>query len=552
MKDWIIRLALLASLVAGAVWFDRVRRERPERVAEATAKKILLLGNGTEVATLDPQIANGQPEHLVFTSIFEGLVTSAARNPDENAPGTASSWEHSPDFSRWTFHLRPEAKWSDGRPITARDFIWSYRRILNPDLAAEYASMLYPLRNAQEFNEGRITDFAEVGVHAPDDHTLDLNLTGPMPYLIGMLKHYSWMPVPRHAIERAGAVTDRASRWTRAGNMVCNGPFKLKEWRFTHSITVEKNPLYWDAANVKLQGIKFYPIVSDSTENRAFRDGQLHGTLTVPLAKIPEYRGSKDPCFHLEPQLSVYFYRINVTKPPLDNKLVRKALALAIDRESLIKNVLRAGQEPAAGLTPYPERLGYKDAPRVMRFDVAEAQRLLAEAGFPNGEGFPKFDILINTNEGHRIIGEAVQEMWRKHLNIPVGIHNQDWGVYLESQRRMDYSICRAAWSGDYPDPYTFLGMFRTGDGNNETGWSNARYDELLARSMTEPDAQRRFHILHDAEEILLDEVPVLPVYWYMHAFLLRPEVKNWWPSLLEYRCYKALDLAPLPRPPDH
>lgn len=535
-----IGLRVATVLLVGALlyWFHCVRTNRPQRVAAAALAGQLLLGNGSEVGSLDPHLATGQPEHMIFSALFEGLVTSAVDNPDSNAPGAASSWE-TEDFIHWTFHLRPEGKWSDGKPLTAQDFVWSYQRILTPDLLAQYASMLYPLKNAQEFNEGKLTDFSQVGVQAADDHTLKFTLTGPMPYLLGMMKHYSWFPVPRHVIERFGKMTDRETRWTRAGNMVGNGAFHLKEWRFTHSITVDRNPYYWDAATVKLNEIVFLPIKSDATEERAFRDGQLHATLTMPLPKIPEYRNK--PVFQEDPLLSVYFYRINITKPPLNNKLVRKALALAIDRESLIKNVLRAGQKPAVGFTPHPESLGYNDAPRVLHFDPVEARRALAEAGYPDGKDFPKFDILINTSEGHRTIAEAIQEMWKEHLHIPVGIHNQDWQVYLESERQLDYAVCRAGWVGDYPDPFTFLSIWRSGDGNNETGWGNARYDELLNLSSLEGDAVKRLALLREAESILLDELPVLPIYWYVHTYLLRPEVKGWKPSTLDHRCYKAI-----------
>lgn len=546
VKTWLIRILVLALLAGAVAWFAKERGNRPNRVVAATAKGLLLLGNGTEVGTLDPHLATGVPEHLVFSAMFEGLTASAADDPDNNVPGMAESWEQSTDGKEWTFHLRPNLKWSDGHPLTAQDFLWSYQRMLSPDLAAEYASMLYPLKNAKEFNEGKIKDFAEVGVKAPDDLTLKFTLTGPTPYLLGVLKHYSWFPVPRHVIEKLGSMTDREVRWTRTGVMVSNGPFRLKEWRFSDSITLEKNPNYWDAANVKLNGIKYYPISSDSTEERSFANGQLHATLTMPIPKIQVYRDRKSPFFKSAPQLSVYFYRINVTKPPLNDKRVRMALALAIDRESLIKNVTKAGQSPAVGLVPYPERLHFPPC-NVMKYDVAEAKRLLAEAGYPNGAGFPKFEILINTNEGHRIIAEAIQEMWKINLNIPVGIHNQDWGVYLESQRKLDYNICRAAWSGDYTDPFTFLSMWHTDDGNNQTGWSNKKYDELIDQSMQEPDPAKRFQMLHEGEQILLDEVPVIPIYWYMHPCLVRTSVKNWKESLLQYRCYKAMELVPTP-----
>lgn len=546
VKTWLLRLLFLLPAAAGLLWLAKARGNREPRAVTAAREGVLLIGNGAEVSTLDPQLATGQPEHMVFSALFEGLVAPAPGNPDANAPGAAARWETN-DQVHWTFHLRPGLKWSDGTPLTARDFAWSYRRLLTPELLGQYASMLYPLRNAQEFHEGRITDFSQVGVEAAGDLVLKLTLTGPMPYLLGMMKHYTWYPVPRHVVERFGKAADRETRWTRPGNLVGNGPFRLKEWRFTHSITVERNPHYWDAAAVRLNRIVFLPIKSDATEERAFRDGQLHATMTMPLPKVPEYRREQPQFFHEDPLLSVYFYRINTTRPPLQDKRVRRALALAIDRESLIRNVLRGGQKPAVGLTPHPESMGYHDAPRVLTFDPAAARRLLAEAGFPEGRGFPRFDILINTSEGHRTIAEAIQEMWKKHLGIPVGIQNQDWQVYLESQRQLDYTVCRAAWVGDYPDPYTFLGIWRTGDGNNETGWSNPRYDELLRLSCLEGDTAKRFALLREAETILLDELPILPVYWYVHTYLMRPELKGWVPSVLEHRCYKALALEPNP-----
>ena len=540
MKTWLIRLGLLALLTAGVLAFHESRMHREARTVMAARNKILLVGNGTEVETLDPHLANGIPEHAVISSLMEGLVAPAAENPDADAPGAAASWEQK-DFTVWTFHLRPNGKWSDGTPLTAHDFVYAYQRILSPDLGASYGQMLYPLLNAEEFNGGKLKDFTQVGVKALDDITLQLTLTGPTPYFPGMLKHYSWFPVPRHVIEKFGTMTQRDTPWYKPGNQVGNGAFKLKAWRFTHYVAVERNPFYWDAATVKLNEIHFFPIVSDATEERAFQDGQLHVTEMVPLSRIPYYR-QQPQVYHEDPHLATYFYRVNTTKPPFNDKRVRRALALAIDRESLIRNVLRAGQKPAVGLTPAGCSAGY-ETPQGVTFNPAEAARLLAEAGYPGGKGFPKFEILINTLESHRTIAEAIQEMWRKHLNIPVGILNQDWQVYLDSQRKMEYDVCRAGWVGDYSDPLTFLGTMRSTDGNNNTGWGSARYDELLNLSSREPDQKKRFAMLREAETLMLDEMPVLPIYWYVHSYLVSPQVKNWKPTVMMHRCYKALDL---------
>ncbi|OYW76661.1 MAG: hypothetical protein B7Z37_07615 [Verrucomicrobia bacterium 12-59-8] len=540
---WLYRFLILAACLGGIAWFHHVRTHRPTRVEAANRAGILLAGNGSEPATLDPQLASGTPEHLIFHSLFEGLIAPAPENPDGDAPGAAVSWS-AENFTVWTFKLQPQGKWSDGTPLTAADFLYAYQRILTAQLGADYASMLYPMLNAEEYHTGKIQDFSQVGVKALDPLTLQITLKGPAPYLPSMLKHYSWFPVPKQAIEKFGVMTDRNTRWTRPANMVCNGPFKLKSWQVNQALEVERNPHYWDATTVKLNGIIFLPISSDTTEERAFLDGQLHITLTMPLSKIPAYRESKSPYYHNDPLLSVYMYRCNTKKKPFDNPLVRRALALAIDRESITRNILRAGQQPATGLTPPGCNPDYHE-PNIMRFDPAEARRLLAEAGFPDGKGFPLFDILINTSEAHRSLAEAVQAMWKEHLHLPAGVLNQDWGVYLESQRRFDYQIARFGWVGDYLDPSTFLAIWQTGDGNNNTGWGNPRYDELIHQSFQEGDAAKRLQLLSDAETILLNEAPMLPIYWYTHSYLMRPEVKGLLPSLLEHRCYKAVELKP-------
>jgi oligopeptide transport system substrate-binding protein len=540
MKFWIIRLGLLAALVAGLMAFHQSRQHRESRVSVAGKNKILLVGNGTEIETLDPHQCNGMPEHHVIGAIFEGLVAPAANDPDADAAGAAASWEQK-DFTVWTFHLQPKGKWSDGMPVTAHDFAYAYQRILSPELAADYGQMLYLLVNGEDYNLGKLKDFSKVGVKVIDDLTLQLTLTGPTPFFPGMLKHYAWFPLPRHVIEKFGGMTKRDTLWFKPGNSVSNGPFKLKAWHFTHYLEVDRNPHYWDAATVKLNEVHFFPISSDATEERAFQDGQLHVTEIVPLNRIPYYRSRPD-VYREVPSLATYFYRVNTTKPPFNDKRVRRALALAIDQESIIRNILRAGQKPATGLTPASCAPDYK-TPKSVTFQPDEARRLLAEAGYPDGKGFPKFDILINTNEAHRTIAEAIQEMWKNILHIPAGILNQDWQVYLDSQRKMEYSLCRAGWVGDYADPLTFLGTMRSTDGNNNTGWKSERYDQLLNQSSTEPDAKKRFAILQEAETLMLDDMPVLPVYWYVRYYLVRPEVKNWQQSVMEHRCYKALDL---------
>jgi oligopeptide transport system substrate-binding protein len=543
MIAWITRVIVLACLAGGLWLFHQSRVNRPQRVEIANQENVLLVGNGTDIESLDPNLAIGQPDHYVITTLFEGLVGPAEDDPDKTAPGVALSW-HSEDFVHWTFKLNPKASWSDGVPITAADFLYAWQRILSPALAADYANMLYLLKGGEAFHRGDTKDFSAVGVQAPDAHTLEIELVGPAPFFPGMLKHYSWFPVPKHAIEKFGTMTQRDTLWARPGNLVCNGPFTLKEWRINHFISVEKNPRYWDADKVALREIRFFPIENYEAEERIFLDGQLHVTYTVPLAKIPQYRASRPPYFYQSPELATEFYRCNVIRPPMDNPKIRHALALSVDRVALVDQVIRSGHLAATGFVPPRSHPDYPPLER-LRFDPAEARRLLAEAGFPGGRGFRKVEILTNTSPSARTVAEFFQESWKKHLGIEVGILQQEWQVYLDSQRNLNYDICRAGWVGDYIDPYTFVGCFESDSGNNNTGWKNARYDELLLASSRERDPAARLQYMRDAENLLLDEMPIIPVFWRMNSHLIRPEVINWKLSVSSHRCYKAIRLGP-------
>ena len=512
---------------------------------EGAAKKILLVGNGADPRFMDPHLLNSVPEHHLLMALFEGLVAEHPVKDAEVNPGMASQWEANPDKSVWTFHLRPNALWSDGVPVTAKDFVWSWRRMLTKSLAAEYSQMLFVLKNGEAFYEGK-AKAEELGVRAIDPSTLEVTLVGPTPHFLIMMLHTSWWPVPRHCIQKYGDPLDRVNPWTQEGNMVGNGAFILKRNLFRQVIEVAKNPLYWDAANVKIDGIRFYPIDSESTEERLFRRGMLHITEIVPLDKIPNYREKHPDIYYQYPNTAVYFYRINTEHPGLKDVRVRKALAYAIDRDSLVKNVTRAGQIPAGGIVPGME--GYP-ASQVFNYDPAKAKALLAEAGYPDGRDFPKFEILINTNEAHRAIAEVIQQMWQQTLGIKVGILSQDFGVYLDTMTRMDYAVCRAGWNADYLDPSTFIDMWTTGNGNNNTHWSNTKFDQLVKDATEEGDAARRMAILREAEEILLAGVPAIPIYFYSRSHLVHPAVKDYHPKLLDVHSWKDFELISPPPP---
>ncbi|MCB1225628.1 MAG: peptide ABC transporter substrate-binding protein [Verrucomicrobiales bacterium] len=543
------RLLWIPFLVVGVGLFHHWRQSRPSRVAQADEAGILLIGNGTDIESLDPHMATGQPEHHVITTLFEGLVAPAADDPDADAPGVATHWQ-SADFITWTFHLREDALWSDGTPLTSADFLYSWQRILSPALASDYAPMLYLMKNAQAYNEGRLTDFAEVGAIAPDAHTLVITLEGPAPFFPSLLKHYTWFPVPRHGVEKFGTMTQRDTAWARPGNLIGNGPFLLQDWRINHFISVTRNPRYWDAANVGLNGIRFFPIDNAESEERLFLDNQLHVTNSVPLAKIAVYRRERPTYFHQSPELSVEFYRCNTTRPPLNDERVRNALALALDRRALVEDVIRSGSLPATSLTPPGSSPDYPPL-QLISYDPEKARQFLAQAGFPGGRGFRKIEILTNSSESARTIAEFFQESWKRELGLEISILQQEWQVYLDSTRKLTYDIARAGWVGDYTDPYTFLGIWRKGDGNNNTGWNSPAYDALLDASTQEAETSRRMATLRQAETLLMQQMPIIPVYWKTNSELIRPEVENWKPSVISHRCYKALRLGPYqPLPP--
>ena len=512
---------------------------RASRAEKAAREGILLVGNGSEPKSLDPHIATGVTEHHLIMALLEGLAIDSPSG-DGVVPGAASRWEANEALDEWTFHLRPEGRWSNGDPVTAHDFVWAYRRLLTPALGGEYAAMLYLLRGAEAFNKQQSSDPESIGATAVDDLTLKLSLVGPTPYFPSMLTHYAWFPVHRPSILQHGKLETRASRWTHPGNFVGNGAFRLKTWRFKHLIEVERNPYYWDAANVKLNGIRFFPIDNIAAEERMFRDGQLHITETVPLNKIEYWRDQRPDSYYNKPYLAVYFYRLNVTRPPLNDPRVRHALSLAVDRAAITKNITKAGQIPAESFTPPVE--GYV-GPGTVRYDPAEGRRLLAEAGFADPSTFKRIEILFNVSDSHKTIAEAIQQMWKKNLGIEVGLNSQDWGVYLDAQQRLDYYVSRAAWTADYPDPMTFLDMWTTGNGNNMTGWSSPEFDALIAKARTVRDTNARFAVLREAESLFLKDMPVIPLYVYVRNYLVSPMVTGWEPKLLDTRAWKNIGL---------
>ncbi len=514
---------------------------RGGRAADGAHEGVLFVNAGSDPADLDPQTTNGVPEARIQYALWEGLIDFDPLDPACRAvvPAAAERWEISADGKDYTFHLRADARWSNGDPVTAQDFRDSYRRVLTPRLAAPYADMLYVIAGAEDFHRGKTADFNAVGIRAPDAATLEITLEKPLPFFLLMLKHHTWLPVHLPSIRQVGPVDEKGGRWTRPGNLVSNGPFRLKSWKVQQGIEVERNPFYWDAARVRLNAIRFLSIESLDVEERAFRAGDLHATDTnIPPTKIDGYRRDFPELLKTQPYYGSYFFRVNVEHPALKDRRVRRALGMAIDREAIVKNVTRGGQRAAHSFVP--PNAAYQPA-TTMPYDLPAARRLLAEAGHPDGRGLPTLVIHFNTNESHRAVAESIQQMWKSGLGVNVELRNEEWKVFLDTQTTQNYMLSRSAWIGDYNDPDTFLTIMRSGNGNNNTGFASPEYDRLLDESLSAPDPAARVALMQKAEAILLDEAAVLPIYFYVNNRLMHPSVKGWTGNVLDLPPFKHI-----------
>ncbi len=533
-------LFFLMALLSILVGCKCSKRETP--VEHGNRNQILHLGNQVEPSDLDPHTTTGVAEINIHMALFEGLVSP---HPEDLSPlpGVAKRWEIDDAGRVYTFYLRENARWSNGDPVTATDFQFSVKRILSPTLGAANAGLLFVLKNARGFHSGEIDDFAQVGVKVLSEHVLEYTLAEPAPYFLSLVMHPAWYPVHEATLRAHGAADERATGWTKAGFHVSNGPFRLKEWKVNEVVGVEKNPFYWDADVVRLREIRFYPIENLNTEELAFKAGQLHVTEAIPSAKLTSYRQANSPFLRLDPSLGTEYYLLNTESPPLDNNKIRRALSLSLDRQSLVDNVKGGGQKAAYHFTP-PQTAGYTSSAK-LKENVEEARRLLAEAGFPNGQGFPTSELLFNSSENNKAMAEAIQQMWKAALGIRVELRNQEYKVYLNSRNTGDFQIARSSWIGDYNDPNTFLELWTSGSGNNHSRWRNDNYNNLIVQAAQTNDRKNRFDMFSKAEETLLQESPIIPLYFYVNAYLIKPEVKNWHPTQLDWHPYKHIYLEP-------
>ena len=474
--------------------------------------------NGAEPQTLDPHLVTGQPEVRLCEALFEGLTGRDAQG--RIRPGLAQSWEISPDGRVYTFHLRDSA-WSNGDPLTALDFVASWKRAMEPVTASGYADFFYYIVNGKAYNEGKLDDFSQVGVKMLDLHTLQVTLESPTPFFLDLCACSTLAPVHLESLKKWG------EDWIKPGKLVCNGPYTLDAWRINDRVSLRKNPRYWNAEAVHFERIDALALSSATTAFNLFHAGKVDLILDkslVPSFFIDELR--KQPYFHSGTILGSYFYRFNVTRKPFDDPRVRQALALAVDKQRIVDRITRAGEVPSGSFTPpgMAQQDGYVP-PAGLGYDVAKARALLAVAGFPGGKGFPPVSILYNSSEQNEQIATEIQAVWKENLGIDVSLRRQEWKVYLNSLTSLDYDIARSSWVADYPDPNTFLDCFTTGRGNNRTGFANPAYDALLDRARAEANPARRLDILHQAETLLVEkELPILPLYTYVSIAIYRPD----------------------------
>jgi oligopeptide transport system substrate-binding protein len=531
------RVLALAS-AAAALLSGCTRRDTPAETGLRT--QVLHVGNGAEPQEIDPHLTTGSLEAAIQSALFEPLLTRDPRTA-KPVPGAARSWEMSADGQVYTFRLRPEARWSDGTPVTADDFVQSVRRALTPAVGAEYATDFYCVSGARDFHQGKTTDFSTVGVAAPDPHTVRFSLVGPAPHFLELLPGSAWLPIPVHVLKKHGALDRRGSPWTRPGNLVGNGPFVMKEWVQHQRIVVERSPTYWNSAGVRLHQIIFYPVEHADTEERMFRAGQLHVTRSVPSSKLLAYQRDNPAVLRAGPVARNYYYVFNVDRPPFTDVRVRRALALAIDRERLVTQVLRGGQSPARNFNP-PDPDGYTAAQRLEE-DLTEAQRLLAAAGFPGGAGLPRLELLLYNTERNRLVAEAVQEMWRHTLGVHVQMRFEEWKVYLDSMKSGHYQITMDSWN--QPHPYQFYDLLTTGNSSSYNRWSDPGYDELFRQLLSKTAETGRQALYDRMEDLIAREMPVIPLYFDVAIHLVRTEVQGWYPNRLDFHPWPPVYLAP-------
>lgn len=506
--------------------FSGCTKEKP-----VDQKNVFYMGNDAQPSTLSPHLAYGLAEQRVILGLFEGLVRldGETLNP---MPSLAESWTINETGCIYRFNLRPQLKWSDGSAITAQGIVDSFELLLSPASRSLHPENIYFIHNAKAFHKGQVLDFKAVGIKAMDEHTIEFTLDYPVPYFLAQLAYMGCFPVP------VKAIAAHKDAWVHPENMLCSGPFKLKAWKANDSIHLVANPYYWDAANVRLKEVVVRLIGDDKTEETAFLQGQLHVVTRVPISSIQGYMDRKDERFYNTPYWGTEFYWFNCNHPQLKDVRVRKALSLVIDRQGIIDNILKRGQLPTHQYVPLSGK-GYRcEDPKE---DIELAKQLLAEAGYPGGEGLSELSFFYNTSNDRRLVAQAIQELWSKHLGVKMKIEDQEWKTFLQTRHKKAFDIARGGWIGDFPDPVSFLDLFRSNSMVNFSHWANPAYDALLDEAARTIDSARRNELLRQAETIVINEYPGIPLFFMNWSALVQPNVHGWHKNVLDYHPLKDI-----------
>lgn len=506
----------------------------------AGGEKIVRTVSGGEPGSLHPALAQGTHESVILDHVYEGLMK---RNENsEIVPGMAESYTMSDDGLTYTFKIREDAKWSNGDAVTAKDFEVAWKYALAPETASDYAYQLYYIEGGQAYNEGTGSADA-VAVKAVDEKTLEVKLAAPTAYFLELCAFYTYYPVNAKIQEEMG------SEWSHDGStFVANGPFVVTAWNHDESVEVVKNDQYYNKDAVKLDGIIFYISEDQNTEWQMYQNGEIDINYNLPTDVLGQLIAENNAELKTEAELSTYFYRFNTTVKPFTNAKIRKALAMAIDRQLLIDEVTQGGQFPAYAMVPE----GVADGTGDFRInggdyfteDIEEAKKLLAEGLAEEGMDSLAFTILYNTSEGHKKIAEAIQQMWNENLGVSVTLENTEFQVKLEREHTLDYEVSRAGWIGDYVDPNTFLDMFTSWSSQNDTGWTTAEYDKLITDAAVEFDVAKRMEYLHDAEDMLMEAMPILPLYYYTKSWTTKPYLTGVIKAVNREVCFTYADIT--------
>lgn len=526
-------LSLVLALGVTSTVFAACGTKTGDQQADKSVPQVVRYNLGADPKTLDPGLNDSVEGATVDVNSFEGL-TSIDSN-EKVIPGVAEKWDVSSDGLKYTFHLRKDAKWSDGKAVTAKDFEYAWKRALDPAVASPYSYQLYYVKGAEDYNTKKGTKDA-VGVKAIDDNTLEVTLVAPTPYIMALFAFPTYFPL------RQDVVDAHPNDWaTKADTFISNGPFKFKDWKPKDKLTFVKNDNYWNKSKIKLDTIEYGLMDQETSYMSAFTSGQLDFIESPPSEQIPTLLSNGTAKIY--PYLGTYYYSYNVSADaakinPADAKVlsdpkVRQAISLAIDRKTIVENVTKGGQKPATSFVP----AGIKDADGKdfkkkdyykPTADVEAAKKLLADAGYADGKGFPTLEIMYNSGQGHQDIATAVQDMLKKNLGINVTLRNVERKVQLDETTNHKYpAMARNGWIADYADPMTFLDMWTSQSGNNVAGYSNKNYDTLITQAKTEADPAKRMGLLHQAEDILMQDAPIIPIYEYTNVVCLKDYVKG-------------------------